>query len=504
MIASVDSKHSLNGAVSSGVVRGSARAPAAGLERFPISARLLITELLPVNLLLCTILVLAVVDFFSIQIPVLLHWALSGLALIVATMMLMRTARHLRFVAELRAMLRRISSGEPLTRLYFEHAHSIEDRSLALAFSEAQKSLSRRLKSAEEERRRVESTIASMAEGVLGIDMQERILRLNPAAAELLHLPSDDMLGRSIQEVLRSAELQKFVTAVLQGHNPEEIEITIDAGRERALRVSGRELVSEEGTKVGAIIVMSDITRLRKLERARSDFIANVSHELKTPVTSIQGFAETLLDGALDNPEDARKFLGIICRQAERLGEIFDEMLVLSRLEQEEQIELAATELKPIIEAAVQSCSHRAVLKQAQIEIDCPSHLSAPCHAALLEQAISNLVDNAVKYSPLGSRVLVMAASQPEGITISVRDNGPGIESQHLPRIFERFYRVDKGRSRAEGGTGLGLAIVKHIAQAHGGQALVESSPGQGSTFTIQFNPLTDKGHSDNRTHEED
>jgi len=386
-------------------------------------------------------------------------------------------------------MLRQIASGERVKRFYFEHAHGIEDRSLALAFSEAQKSLMRRLKTTEEECRSEESIIASMAEGVLGFNLEQQIIRLNPAAAELLNLETTEVIGRTLHEVLRSVELQKFVSTVLAGENPEESEIILRGVRERALRVSGRELLSEEGAKIGAIVVLSDITRLRKLERARSDFIANVSHELKTPVTSIQGFAETLLDGALENPEDARKFLGIISRQAARLGEIFDEMLVLSRLEQEEQIELETTELRPIIHAAVVSCGHRTAAKQTQIDIDCSPQLSARCHAPLLEQAIANLVDNAVKYSPASSRVQVAATSSATGITIAVKDNGPGIEPQHLSRIFERFYRVDKGRSRAEGGTGLGLAIVKHIAQAHGGQALVESTPGQGSTFIIRFQP---------------
>jgi two-component system phosphate regulon sensor histidine kinase PhoR len=443
---------------------------------------LLLAELLACCL--CAIAILAVFHSLITDSWLVLD-TVSIVGLSVALLVLWRTHQHTRFLRELRDMLRQIQTGERKKRFSFRHARSAEDRSLALAFSEAHKSLHRRFQTVIDERSSEEIIIASMAEGVLGVDLQERIIRINPAASELLSVPADEALGRAMHEVVKSPELQRFVRSVLQERQPEETEIELHEAQERALQMSGRELLSADGERMGAIVVLSDITRLRKLERARSDFIANVSHELKTPVTSIQGFAETLLDGALDNPEDARRFLGIICRQAERLGQIFEEMLVLSRLEQEEQIELAAADLLPIIQTAAQSCERRAQSKNCAIDIECSSRLKALCHAPLLEQAISNLVENAVKYGPAGSKVQVVARENNSEISILVKDNGPGIEPQHLPRIFERFYRVDKGRSRSEGGTGLGLAIVKHIAQAHGGQATVESIPGSGSTFTI-------------------
>ena len=415
----------------------------------------------------------------------LLRVALHAVVIVTLLAVIVRTLRRFSFSSELVTMLREVQAGVRSRRFYFQHAYGPEDRSVALALSESLKTLDRRLRYVMEQRESEGVVISSMAEGVLVIDQEEKIVRINPAAANFLGTTSEDALGRAIQEVARNSELQRFVGNVIAKQRPEEGEIVLQGSQNRSLRMSGRELLSSEGEPVGCIVVLSDITRLRRLERTRSDFIANVSHELKTPVTSIQGFAETLLDGALDSPGDARKFLGIIARQAERLGKIFDEMLVLSKLEQEEQVVLKSQPIRPILELSAQASELRAESKKITIEISCANDLQAACNEALLEQAISNLIDNAVKYSPAGSNVAVCADQSEGQVFISVKDNGPGIESQHLPRIFERFYRVDKGRSRAEGGTGLGLAIVKHIAQVHGGQAVVESTPSKGSTFTI-------------------
>ncbi|NDC36489.1 MAG: PAS domain-containing protein [Proteobacteria bacterium] len=446
------------------------------------------------GLLLVCILALSLLEFELVPLhdSDIVRAVLLAITLVSAALFLMRAIHHARFLTEIRTMLHQIHSGERTKRFYFHHAHGIYDRGLALAFSEAHKTLQRRYQAVVNERSSEEAIIASMAEGVLGVDLQERIIRINPAAAELLGVSPGEALGKTVHEVIRSAALQRFVRSVIKEEGVDQSEIELHGDRSRFLQMSGRELLSVEGEKIGVIVVLSDITRLRKLERARSDFIANVSHELKTPVTSIQGFAETLLDGALESPEDTRKFLGIISRQAERLGQIFDEMLVLSRLEQEEQIELEATELRPLLQSVVQSCQLRANSKQSAIEVECDSTLQALCHAQLLEQAIYNLVDNAVKYSPTGSTVRVVAQERHDKIVIAVKDDGPGIEPQHQSRIFERFYRVDKGRSRTEGGTGLGLAIVKHIAQAHGGQAWVDSVPGRGSIFSIALKSSVD------------
>jgi two-component system phosphate regulon sensor histidine kinase PhoR len=241
---------------------------------------------------------------------------------------------------------------------------------------------------------------------------------------------------------------------------------------------------------IGTLAVFHDITHLRRLETARRDFVANVSHELKTPITSIKGFVETLLAGALKEPENAEKFLRIIAQQTDRLHEIIDDLLSLSRIEQKaekHQIALARGNLKEVLQAASQACEAKAAAKNISLEVTCPDTLRASLNAPLLEQALVNLIDNAVKFSPAHSTVRVEAQETEAEIIIRVMDQGDGIPPEHLDRIFERFYRVDAGRSRKEGGTGLGLAIVKHIAQAHGGRVTVESTPGQGSIFSLHL-----------------
>jgi two-component system phosphate regulon sensor histidine kinase PhoR len=232
---------------------------------------------------------------------------------------------------------------------------------------------------------------------------------------------------------------------------------------------------------------------IARLENVRRDFVANVSHELRTPITSIQGFVETLQDGAADNPVDARRFLEIIARQAARLETIIADLLLLARLENEADRSVLAREecvLSDILHAAVQSCQKAAGDRRIRITLSCPPELRLRASPNLLQQAVVNLVDNAVKYSPEGTGIELRGVAAADGAaSISVRDEGCGIAPEHQERIFERFYRVDKARSRESGGTGLGLAIVKHIVLAHDGRVAVTSAPGIGSTFTITLPP---------------
>jgi two-component system phosphate regulon sensor histidine kinase PhoR len=245
-----------------------------------------------------------------------------------------------------------------------------------------------------------------------------------------------------------------------------------------------------EGPPIGVLIVFHDITRLRRLENVRRDFVANVSHELRTPITSIKGFVETLLEGPLEDTRDVERFLRIVLRQANRLNAIIGDLLILSRIERgadEATIELGMESVREVLAAAIEMCEQRASSKQIDIELDCPEDLTARINPHLLEQAVVNLVDNGIKYSPAGASIRVRAFCEAEGVAIAVEDQGCGIEAKHLPRLFERFYRVDQARSRELGGTGLGLAIVKHIALAHQGTVDVESVLGVGSTFTIRL-----------------
>jgi two-component system phosphate regulon sensor histidine kinase PhoR len=222
----------------------------------------------------------------------------------------------------------------------------------------------------------------------------------------------------------------------------------------------------------------------------RQDFVANVSHELKTPVTSIMGFVDTLRDGAIDEPENAQRFLDIISRQSHRLQAIIEDLLCLSRLEQGSGVagrDLGSYGVSEVLSAAAQSCQMQADARGMNLRVDCDPQLRTRLDPDLMEQALVNLIDNAIKYSEGPGPIDISAGQVDDHVLITVRDRGRGIESQHLPRLFERFYRVDKARSREQGGTGLGLAIVKHIARFHDGQVTVMSRPGEGSQFTIHL-----------------
>ena len=297
------------------------------------------------------------------------------------------------------------------------------------------------------------------------------------------------MENQRFPDVVQDPELRWFCNRTLAATEPLEEEIHVNHGR-RILQAHGTSLRDPEGSTIGTLMVLHDVTHLRQLERARRDFVANVSHESRTPITSIKGFVETLLAGAINEPENAKNFLQIIAQQTERLNEIINDLLNLSRIEQDAergQIFLTNERVKAPLQEAIQVCEAKAQAKNIQVTLACPDQLRASINAPLLEQALVNLVDNAIKFSDAGSSIMVEAEQAGSEVIVRVRDQGRGIEKVHLPRLFERFYRVDSGRSRKLGGTGLGLAIVNHIVQAHGGKVTVESTPGQGSVFSLHL-----------------
>jgi len=362
---------------------------------------------------------------------------------------------------------------------------------LAEAMNQMAAQLNDRLQTVVSQRNEQEAVLASMIEGVLAVDHQERILRINQAAATLLGTNPELAVGRSLQEVVRKPELQRFITESLQSRTSIEADMTLlYQGEERFLQTHGTPLRGSDGQTIGALIVIRDVTRLRRLENLRRDFVANVSHELRTPITAIKGAVETLLAGANENPEDSQRFLEIANRQSDRLNAIVEDLLSLSRLERDaESDEVGRTHerLLPILESALQSCSSIAKSREVDVNLFCSEELVANVNSALLEQAVINLVDNAIKYSESRNFVTVESWQEGEQVMIKVQDRGQGISKAHLPRLFERFYRVDAARSRAVGGTGLGLAIVKHIVQAHNGGVTVHSTPGEGSVFTMSL-----------------
>ncbi len=369
-------------------------------------------------------------------------------------------------------------------------ADSEEIGRLAEAMNSMARELNDRINTVVRQRNEREAILSSMAEGVIAVDASENILSLNHAAEKMMNITEDEARGRSVQEVLRNTELQRLVVETLDSGLTVEGEIRVNGHGERLLHVSGDMLKDADGNSIGAVVVLNDLTKLKQLERVRKDFVANVSHELKTPITSIKGFVETLLDGAIDNRADAEKFMTIIGKHADRLSSIIDDLLSLSRIEEEaeeKQIELRSVSLRAVLSSAVQICQNKADAAQVKLELDCPESVQAELNPHLIEQAVVNLIDNGIKYSEGGDEVIVRAETVGQEILISVQDNGCGIKQEHIPRLFERFYRVDRARSRDLGGTGLGLAIVKHIVLAHKGVVEVKSTYGKGSTFTIEI-----------------
>lgn len=366
---------------------------------------------------------------------------------------------------------------------------SAELGGLATALNHMAEQLDEKIRTVTMQRNEQEAILSSLREAVIAVDTQERVLFVNRAAAVLLGIDVDRALGRLLPEVVRNTDLQRFISHLLSGKSVfAEAEITLTYGENRTVQVTGTGLRNVTGQRFGVVVVLNDITRLRRLEMIRKDFVANVSHELKTPVTSIKGFVETLREGALTDPETARSFLERIAANTERLNSIIDDLLTLSRVEQENEqqvMSLIVGNLSDVVKAAIATVEMKAREQEIPIELHTANGVSARMNATLLEQAVTNLLDNAIKYSEPGHPVKVEVARENGHAVIHVRDQGVGIAPEHLPRIFERFYRVDRARGRKLGGTGLGLSIVKHIAQAHGGSVAVESAPGKGSTFSI-------------------
>jgi two-component system phosphate regulon sensor histidine kinase PhoR len=335
-----------------------------------------------------------------------------------------------------------------------------------------------------------EAVLTSMVEGVIAVDDRGRLIRMNEAAARLLGLDGPVVAGRAIEEVVRHYELQRFILRAGADETPIEDEIVLHAESARQFRVCGARLRDREGRGIGALVVMDDVTRLRRLENLRREFVANVSHELKTPITSIKGYVETLLDGTLEDAEQTRRFLSVVARQSDRLHSIVEDLLSLSRIEQgveRRQIELKSGSVVEVLQSAVQACARTAEARRITIDCQAARDLKARINPTMLEQAVVNLIDNAIKFSDEEGVVRIEAEREGREVWIRVVDRGCGIPPEHLERVFERFYRVDKARSRKQGGTGLGLSIVKHIAAAHGGRVSVESEPGKGSRFTIHL-----------------
>jgi two-component system phosphate regulon sensor histidine kinase PhoR len=364
---------------------------------------------------------------------------------------------------------------------------SIETSRLARALNTMGDELSQRIQQEVEQRREIEAILGCMVEGIIAIDNDEHVIRMNASANKIFGIDPIIETGRPIQEMIRHSGLLSFVAQALNLQEPLEDELTLAGKDKRYLHVQAVPLTGKKDKRIGVLIVLHDLTRLRQLESVRRDFVANVSHELKTPITAIRGAVETLIDEE-GFDQDCQRFLQSIFKQSERLNALVEDLLDLSRIEQgvnQGGWEREYVAIEPLIKDALNGCETLLLQKQSQIKIECPEELRGRVNAPLLEQAVINLLSNAIKYGVKGAEVIVRARELSTEILIEVEDFGPGIASEHLSRLFERFYRIDQARSRDMGGTGLGLAIVKHIANAHQGRVVVESRVGQGSIFSI-------------------
>jgi two-component system, OmpR family, phosphate regulon sensor histidine kinase PhoR len=410
-----------------------------------------------------------------------------AVALLAAGISLMVSRRISRPLEQMKRAAEAIAKGEWKEKLSVA-SDSVEISALSNALNQMALQLEDRIKTITHQRNESEAVLFSMVEGVLAVDADEKVIRMNSAAGNLLGIDPGNAEGKLIGEVVRNSLLLEFVKQTLQGIENVETDLTIGNQNEIFLQAHGAALKDIQEKFIGAVIVLNDVTRLRRLETVRRDFVANVSHELKTPITLIKGFVETLQQGALEDRDQAKRFLGIMAKQAERLNAIIEDLLSLSRLEQDTgKPELEKSALHKILESATRDCEQKALDKKTSLQLNCANELEVLANPDLLSQAVLNLVDNALKYSEPGGKIEVEALATETEIVIAVQDWGCGIDSAHLPRLFERFYRVDQARSRRLGGTGLGLAIVKYIAQAHGGSVSVDSTLFKGSCFSIHL-----------------
>jgi len=399
-------------------------------------------------------------------------------------------------VERLKEFSRRVAEGDFRPLPADSSGDALE--ALAASLNQTAARLDRTIRTLTEERNLSSAILGSMLEGVAVVNASERLLFANRGFAEILELDVPPQSGRALVEVVRQTELIEAVRRVLGGAPRVEAEIITGTLRQHFFAATVAAV--RAGETSGAVIVLHDITDLRKLERVRRDFIANVSHEFKTPLTAIQGFAETLLAGAVDDPQNRGRFLGIILEHSRRLARLTDDLLKLSKMDADRlELEIRRLSVSQLIESCLETAQHRAAEKDIRISVNIAEHLPEIAgDRRQLAEVLQNLLDNATQYTLPGGQIMVSAETSDAEVVFTVSDTGIGIPQADQPRIFERFYRVDAARSREVGGTGLGLAIAKHLVEVHGGRIWVESEVGQGSQFHFSV-PLFDSERAASR-----
>jgi two-component system, OmpR family, phosphate regulon sensor histidine kinase PhoR len=392
-------------------------------------------------------------------------------------------------VERLKDFSRRVAEGDfrPLPR--DGSGDAVE--ALGISLNRTAARLDRTIQTLTEERNLSAAILGSMVEGVAVMNGSERLVFANPGFAEILDLDVPPTSGSALVEVVRQTELLEAVRQVLGGEPRVQSEIVTGTLRQHYFAITVAAV--RAGDTSGAVVVLHDITELRRLERVRRDFVANVSHEFRTPLTAIQGFAETLLAGAIDDPQNRTRFLEIILEHSRRLARLTEDLLVLSKMDAERlELEIRRLSVSQLIDSCLETAQRRAVEKDLKISVNMPQNLpDIAGDRRRLAEVLQNLLDNAIQYTLPGGQIIVSAKTGEDEVILTVSDTGIGIPKADQSRIFERFYRVDVARSREAGGTGLGLAIAKHLVEVHGGRLWVESEIGQGSQFHFSV-PLFD------------
>jgi two-component system, OmpR family, phosphate regulon sensor histidine kinase PhoR len=416
-------------------------------------------------------------------------WSVSLLILVLtggASLLFFRTVSNR--IGRLNEFSRRVAQGD-FRPMFIERSND-ELSDLSRTLNQTASKLDQTIRTLTEERNQSAAILASMEEGVAVIDSAQRIIYCNRAFRQAAGIPEAPVEGRLVVEIIQHADLLTLIDSALTKAEIIHGEVVVGSVRTRSFAVTSAP-ISSEGSVIGAVMVLHDISEIRRLERARRDFAANISHEFRTPLAAIQGFAETLLDGALDDSANNRRFIQIIHDNAIRLGRLTEDLLKLARIEAGQlQLEIQPVAIARIIESSIETTRVKADQRNLVVESNCKPDLPMlKGDARALQEILLNLLDNAIRYSSPGGRIKVSAEIAGMEMMLSVSDAGIGIPKADQDRIFERFYRADAARSRESGGTGLGLSITKHLIEAHGGRIKVESEVGRGSTFYV-FLPL--------------
>jgi two-component system, OmpR family, phosphate regulon sensor histidine kinase PhoR len=409
-------------------------------------------------------------------------WLASFIIMLVAGGVCLLVSRNVSDrVERLREFSRRVAEGDFRPLSGDGSGDALE--ALGASLNQTAARMDRTIRTLTEERNLSSAILGSMVEGVAVVNGAERLVFANQGFAEILGLDLPPRSGSALVEVVRQTELIEAVRQVLAGEPRVESEIVTGTLRQHFFAATVAAV--RAGDTSGAVVVLHDITELRKLERVRRDFVANVSHEFKTPLTAIQGFDETLLAGAIDDSHNRERFLGIILEHSQRLARLTDDLLKLSKMDADRlEVEIRRVSVSELVQSCLETSEHRAAEKDLHIGLDLPDELpDIAGDRRRLAEVLQNLLDNAIQYTLPGGRILLSAELRDADVIFTVSDTGIGIPKADQSRIFERFYRVDAARSREAGGTGLGLAIAKHLVEVHGGRIWVDSEIGQGSHF---------------------